>query len=267
MVGTGDRLSPSHAIKAGKRYRYYTSHRLMEARRNGDDGWRLSAKEIENLVIAILHRHLTDKLCLTKLLELDDASPRTHQMIFRAADHLSQKLETASAHELKKILRTILNRIELHSDTLIIEINVTRLESLLRQQATNVSEPDRLHRIETPHQLKMRGVEGKLIIDHGATSKPNHDPYLVGAIAKAHHWLHQLTTGKVSSIDELAGLENEDRNELSRNLPLAFLAPDITRAIVSGTQPASLTASRLKRVRDLPLDWSAQARMLGCKTA
>ena len=35
---TGDRLSPGHATKAGRRYRYYISHRLMTGIRQENDG-------------------------------------------------------------------------------------------------------------------------------------------------------------------------------------------------------------------------------------
>jgi site-specific DNA recombinase len=38
---TGDRLSPIHATKLGKRYRYYVSSRLKDGRTNRNDGWRI----------------------------------------------------------------------------------------------------------------------------------------------------------------------------------------------------------------------------------
>ena len=41
---TGDRLTPSHAVKGGRRYRYYISHRLMDAGRRDEAGWRLPAE-------------------------------------------------------------------------------------------------------------------------------------------------------------------------------------------------------------------------------
>jgi hypothetical protein len=46
-------------------------------------------------------------------------------------------------------------------------------------------------------------------------------------------------------------------------LPLAFLAPQIIEAIAAGRQPAELTAHRLIRNIDLPIDWAAQKRSLG----
>jgi hypothetical protein len=72
-----------------------------------------------------------------------------------------------------------------------------------------------------------------------------------------------FTCGKVRSICELAVMENGNCNQISRLLPLAFLAPDIVGAIVGGTQPADLTPSRLRHLNDLPYGWSAQRRLLG----
>ena len=54
-----------------------------------------------------------------------------------------------------------------------------------------------------------------------------------------------------------------DDGEISRILPLAFLAPDIIAAILSGRQPVELTATRLKRLKPLPLLWADQRKILG----
>jgi site-specific DNA recombinase len=50
---------------------------------------------------------------------------------------------------------------------------------------------------------------------------------------------------------------------IARHLPLAFLAPDIVEAILSGRQPPDLTAKTLFKRVDLPLDWQAQRALLG----
>ena len=60
-------------------------------------------------------------------------------------------------------------------------------------------------------------------------------------------------------IDEPAAADGSD----SGPSPLAFLAPDITDAILDGRQPTELSAARLKRMRDLPPDWQQQRRYLG----
>ena len=72
-----------------------------------------------------------------------------------------------------------------------------------------------------------------------------------------------MTTGQVASIDELAVQEYIPANEISRVLPIAFLAPDITRAILLGKHPVELNAERLKRNGKLPACWQEQRRALG----
>jgi len=72
-----------------------------------------------------------------------------------------------------------------------------------------------------------------------------------------------VTDGSAASITELAVRENEDRNEISRHLPLAFLAPDIVDKILKGLQPVELTAEKLRRVGPLPYRWDEQRALLG----
>ena len=51
---TGDRLVPSHAVKSGKRYRYYVSARLITgSRTDAPDGMRVPAAEVENGIMSV----------------------------------------------------------------------------------------------------------------------------------------------------------------------------------------------------------------------
>jgi hypothetical protein len=54
-----------------------------------------------------------------------------------------------------------------------------------------------------------------------------------------------------------------DDRYVGRILPLAFLAPEIVQAIFAGKHPLDLTAKKLIRAIDLPLDWQAQKQVLG----
>jgi hypothetical protein len=65
----------------------------------------------------------------------------------------------------------------------------------------------------------------------------------------------------VPTISDIAHSEGADIGDVSRSLPLAFLAPDLVDGILNGTQPIGLTAERLKRV-DLPLLWEDQHAVL-----
>ncbi|WP_175562599.1 hypothetical protein [Muricoccus roseus] len=52
------------------------------------------------------------------------------------------------------------------------------------------------------------------------------------------------------------------RSYLARLVRLAYLAPSLTKAILSGAQTAAITPSRLMRDTRLPLDWHDQQRLL-----
>jgi site-specific DNA recombinase len=57
----GERLTPTHAVKKGTRYRYYVSTSLITgARRNRSSGRRIPAGNLEGLVIARLRTLLAD---------------------------------------------------------------------------------------------------------------------------------------------------------------------------------------------------------------
>jgi hypothetical protein len=129
-----------------------------------------------------------------------------------------------------------------------------------RSPQTDDSEDDTCV-IERQMVIKRRGIEARIVID--GNSGRNLDPTLVDLIAKAHLYLGRLTDGSVSSIAELATQLSVHRADISRILPLAFLSPAITEAILTGRQQADLTARTLSRLVDVPPAWADQARTLG----
>jgi hypothetical protein len=82
-------------------------------------------------------------------------------------------------------------------------------------------------------------------------------------IGNARCWFDRLVSGEVTTIRDLAHRENLSETEITRVLPLAFLAPDIVEAILAGRQPVEMTATSLRRDTNLPTDWSAQRCLLG----
>src|SRR5258707_12702146 len=71
---TGERLTPTYAIKKGTRYRYYVSSSLVrEAKGNRAGGWRIPAGDLEGLVINRLRNFFSDPTAL-----LDVAYAETH---------------------------------------------------------------------------------------------------------------------------------------------------------------------------------------------
>jgi hypothetical protein len=81
-------------------------------------------------------------------------------------------------------------------------------------------------------------------------------------IAKAHAYLNMLTDGRGFGRKDVAQRFGVHPEDISRLLPLAFLSPRITEAILTGQQPASLSVRHLARHIDLPINWADQAKML-----
>lgn len=88
------------------------------------------------------------------------------------------------------------------------------------------------------------------------------DPSLVKALTRAHLWRDMVESGQVTTIDELARTASTERTHLARMLRLAFLAPDIQQAILTGRQPQSLRLRALLET-ELPATWSGQRQVLG----
>ena len=68
----------------------------------------------------------------------------------------------------------------------------------------------------------------------------------------------------VAAVMRIAKAEGVTHRYVRHLIPLAFLAPDIVAAILSGTQPVDLTAETLTRRTDLPTDWTEQKALMGC---
>jgi hypothetical protein len=86
---------------------------------------------------------------------------------------------------------------------------------------------------------------------------------LVALQAKAQRWLEQLTSGRATSIAAIAEAEDVTCSFATRVIYRAFLAPDIVRAILDGTQPPNLTSDALRQRVPLPIDWATQRQLLG----
>ena len=78
-------------------------------------------------------------------------------------------------------------------------------------------------------------------------------------IVRAHKWNQQFIAGKTTR--EIGQANDIHHSYVAASLRLAFLAPDITAAILDGKQPAALTVVKL--YKPLPLDWPTQRQMLG----
>ena len=105
------------------------------------------------------------------------------------------------------------------------------------------------------------GKEKRLIVA-ALVPKANRDPVLIKAVVRAHQWFEMLKCRAVESITEIAKAEGLPRTYVGSIIPFPLLAPDITEAILEGTQPIDLSLDRLINAT-LPIDWAEQRAVLG----
>ena len=108
-------------------------------------------------------------------------------------------------------------------------------------------------------------IDGVLEVLQGAAAPAcRPDPLLVRTLIAARSRVADwLDPAQALSVSAIARRDGVDVGDVSRSLQLAFLAPDLVERILDGTQALALTAERLKRLGDLPLNWDAQRALLG----
>ena len=265
---TGDRLSPSHATKNGKRYRYYVSNRLVQSRKKGGDGWRIPASELELIVEAQLNQILSDHTQLADWIR-DAGLTDQIEAAVRGVDRRRARYADLAAPERRQRLHEIFEHIDLSRNEITLKVNRASIIAwLLDDCAADALDSTGVPTlapitITVPIDIKRRGVETRMILSDGNTVYRQPDAGLVQLVAKAHTYLAKLTDGAERSLTQIAAECRTELSEVSRILPLAFLAPSIVDAIMSGRQSPSLTAQKLLRLSDLPILWHEQVDLLG----
>ena len=144
-------------------------------------------------------------------------------------------------------------QIEKHS--IVLRLNTDGVAEILDMHADEI-DPSMLT-IEAPFELRRRGVEGKIVI---GGRKPQPDTTLLRALSRAHDWAADLRNGR--PLGEIAAAAGHAESYIRTRSQLAFLSPDIQRAILEGRQHTDLTLERIIR-KPVPLDWDAQAKAYG----
>src|SRR6267143_1021546 len=118
----GERFTPSHAVKRGRRYRYYVSAALItEAGTDRAHGWRLQAQEIEDTVIRVLADALTSPaMVLDRFGTADIPSDQTRKMLDRAA-RLAAALNRSPAQR-AKVVRDLIEKVVIEENTIAIRV-------------------------------------------------------------------------------------------------------------------------------------------------
>jgi hypothetical protein len=221
---------------------------------------------IEDAVLNGIRTLLCDRLRLIEALRLTDGRMKGQ---LSEASHLGNRILEAGPADQRSFLLDVVVRIEMGHDRVSIIIRTQTLRAMLsdgepeNKEAKTETQGKQEFRLDLPVKFKRRGVEMKLVITDERERPPAPDPHLIAAVAQGRTWLAQIRGGEVQSVRDLAERHGVNQGDVSRILPLGLLAPDIVEAILAGRQPIELTAKRLKRIRDLPVSWAEQRRVLG----
>jgi DNA invertase Pin-like site-specific DNA recombinase len=164
------------------------------------------------------------------------------------------------------IERTLINalRQRLKIDQAVLEANVigtyvarVDLSSRAVTISTTPAAKIRLNQFSIPWQVRQPGSASIVEADSGCQP----DAKLVQASVRAHAWLRDLANNRFATVEALAASVNLHPKLVRQELRYAFLAPNISEAIIDGNQPATLSLARIPKT--LPLAWSEQRRALG----
>jgi DNA invertase Pin-like site-specific DNA recombinase len=238
----GEPMCPTVAHgKSGKGYRYYVTASLQQgAKAVGDDGIRrIPSAPLEAFISDALARitgnGATWERWVTILRRLD---VREEGMLL----HLAES-EVATGGDCADTLQQV----------------VVRLSANERAWLANGTIV-----VHLPVRLIFRGGR-KWILgpkNVGAEDRPRLDDVMIAALRNGHRFLNEAKSSPLmplSIVEDAQGIPIAYRRLICR---LAFLAPDIQKAILEGRQPAGLTLQQLLAT-ELPASWISQRNLLG----
>ena len=259
----GNKLSATHTVKGGKRYRYYTSKPLVArgAHNLPVSAYRIPAGEIEPIVVREIIGLLRDAKGLTDALGLEQAKPETIERARSAGTLLASTLEAALPGSRDDLIDEILERVELLDDGIPLHLNRGGLHRRLIGEAGDLTSDPIM--ITVTARLTRHGMSNRLVVD-GEAPRPggvSNEP-LIRAMACGRAWFEELASGQVASFGEIAERVGVTDRYVSRIVDLAFLAPDMVEAMLNGEQRAEVSVKSLSVDATLPLTWDEQRRTL-----
>ncbi len=245
---TGDRLTPTHTLRRGRRFHYYVSNRLISG---GTDptGWRLPAAKLEQALVTVLIRHFETAIKSHTILAAPEAA--TAAQIAARLSALIKDLRNQGGQTLPDLLETV----TIAPHTLHVTLSAkTITDRLIIAPGTCAAG---LLSFQAPFGIRRRGVETRIAT---GDLTPAPDPTLLRILAQAHVWTERLRTG--TPLADVARDAGHSESYIRTRAPLAFLSPDIQKHILAGTQPPDLTVAHLVRSK-IPFSWTEQRRLFG----
>jgi DNA invertase Pin-like site-specific DNA recombinase len=245
----GNRMTPSHAVKNGLRYRYYISSVLIQGQTDEAATLnRVPATEIETVIISALRKH------------------------FKLQSNNKREVQGSRSPNDRDLISTHIARVDIKPDHIAVQLSGKpdqqggkRDQALSRKgRACDHANPNVM---VIPWRKPPSKRPREIILPAGTSSHRDLRPIraetrarLVTAIAKGRRWLDALMAGTVTNVEQIACTANCTVRQVNMTISLAFLAPNLVQAAVEGRLPRGVGIANL---RDTPAEWSLQYARLG----
>ena len=269
---TGERMTPSHAVKGKIRYRYYVSRPLLAVgAKSRAPGQRIPAASLETLITGRLCGWLADGAAILEAVHQHVPEGPDQQRIVSAAAHLATAWTNLRPDQIRDLLLAICPRIQVHAERVDVILDRHALVRRLEQQASGAEpaipepheETDATPLILTiPARLRRTGMEMRMVVDDGS-APAKVDTGLVRVLIRGAAIRDQLYKDHSLTLNDVAEREGIVPSYATRLFRVSFLAPDIIATILDGRHPPELTVRKLLDDTRLPLDWSEQRAKLG----
>jgi site-specific DNA recombinase len=220
----GNRMTPSHARKKGKKYRYYLSSPLVQgqAERAGSVR-RVPATEVEALVVDAVRKRFNDSNAVTEYDLVNNHVARVEVQTERLAIKLARKSNQRASRKTDNAT-----------------FYIPWKKNALRRRREIIAP------VSAGQDIRPIRSETRVA--------------LVTSIACGRHWLDEIITGSVNNVEQIAACEKCSVRQVNMTISLAFLSPTLVKAAINGRLPRGIGIARL---RDAPAEWSRQHAMLG----
>jgi len=239
----GNRMSPIHANKGGRRYRYYVSRALLQHREEaGGSLARVPAHELEELVSE-------------KTLEALATDHRVKTVVAGRAD--------SEGGNRFGLLRKVLKRFEVSDDLVRIHLDTEALRSSDELAEAGSTSPAARNPqiIDVPFYMRRSRGGTQVILGRQANDQGGAlNNELIRAVVLGHRWRNELLSGRIKTVAKIAQQAGVRNRYARRILRAGFLAPDIVEGILDGRQPRDLSV--LEATKPIA-DWGQQRQLLG----
>jgi site-specific DNA recombinase len=184
----GNRMTPTHAVKKGKRYRYYVSTTLITGSRSEHPkGRRAPAGDIEGLVLDRLRAFFASSAEIADAIAPLGLDVATQRAVLDRSAMLAERWATLASLELRELLRSLVQQIRIDNAQILVWLDRSAIvSSVLSDSApkqTDCAPPVEPLVLPIAVSLRRTGKGIRLVIGNGAVKAI--DDGLVSLIARA----------------------------------------------------------------------------------